>query len=440
METGAGRRERDRGYADRPKPPARVWRDWVLVGVFVPATLLEGLLRPDVAWRPVALVLGVGLVPTLLWRRTKPLLMATIAFGAGIVASLATTGEPPQLDSMFYLLLFPYSLVRWGEGWAAPVGLAVAVAADIVSFLADPLSLGNAAGGLAVLTTSAALGAAFRFRAGARWREFEQVKLVERERLARDLHDTVAHHVSAIAIRAQAGLATAPTSPDAATDALRLIETEARRTLAEMRTMVRILRRDQPGADPPYPGQPGADRPPSDDPGARQPATDPEGLAILASPRPEDLAPTPGIPDLRRLADDRAGLPVAVRVEGALDDLATPVATALYRLAQEAVTNARRHARGATGIEVEVTAQDREVRLRVRDDGDTSGAWPVPSPGYGLLGMRERVHLLGGTFEAGPDQRSGAAGGWTVRAVLPRSGQPRSGQPRTGQPRSGQPA
>jgi signal transduction histidine kinase len=71
-----------------------------------------------------------------------------------------------------------------------------------------------------------------------------------------------------------------------------------------------------------------------------------------------------------------------------------------------------------------VTAQEREVRLRVRDDGDTSGTWSVPSPGYGLLGMRERVQLLDGTFEAGPDQRPGVAGGWTVRAVLPRAGQP----------------
>lgn len=99
-----------------------------------------------------------------------------------------------------------------------------------------------------------ALGAAFRYRASARMRELDQVKLLERERLARDLHDTVAHHVSAIAIRAQAGLATSVLQPDAATDALHVIEAEASRTLAEMRSMVRVLRRNEPADLAPSPG------------------------------------------------------------------------------------------------------------------------------------------------------------------------------------------
>ena len=81
----------------------------------------------------------------------------------------------------------------------------------------------------------------------------EQVKLLERERLARDLHDTVAHHVSAMAIRAQAGLATMATQPDAAGEALRVIEAEASLALAEMRTMVRVLRRDVPADLAPSP-------------------------------------------------------------------------------------------------------------------------------------------------------------------------------------------
>jgi signal transduction histidine kinase len=97
-------------------------------------------------------------------------------------------------------------------------------------------------GGFAVLLASVALGEAFRYRAGARVRGLDQMRLLEREGLARDLHDTVAHHVSAIAIRAQAGLATAASHPDAATDALQVIEAEASRTLAEMRSMVRVLR------------------------------------------------------------------------------------------------------------------------------------------------------------------------------------------------------
>ena len=222
---------------------------------------------------------------------------------------------------------------------------------------------------------------ALRYRAGARLRELDQVKLLERERLARDLHDTVAHHVSAIAIRAQAGLATAASHPDAATDALRVIEAEASRALAEMRAMVRVLRR----------------RPAGRRPGAR--------AARVA--------------DLEQLAGRRPRRPgVDVGVSGDLDDLPPSVGAAIYRLAQESVTNARRHARHATRIEVRVAADDTSVRLRVSDDGDTGAVRPAAPPGYGLIGMIERADLLGGTCEAGPDPDRG----WTVTAVLPRTG------------------
>ncbi|MFC7592986.1 sensor histidine kinase [Nonomuraea antimicrobica] len=230
-----------------------------------------------------------------------------------------------------------------------------------------------------------ALGGAFRYRARARMRELDQVKLLEREQLARDLHDTVAHHVSAMAIRAQAGIATAAANPgaaaDAAVDALRVIEAEASRTLAEMRTMVRVLRRDESSAP--------------------------------------ELAPHPRLDDLRRLAGrPRVGPSVEVEIEGEVDDLAPSVGTALYRIAQESVTNARRHARHATRIEVSVAADDASVRLRVTDDGDSTAGRPVAASGYGLLGMIERAGLLGGTCEAGPNPGRG----WTVTAVLPRTG------------------
>jgi signal transduction histidine kinase len=215
-----------------------------------------------------------------------------------------------------------------------------------------------------------------------RMRELDQVKLLERERLARDLHDTVAHHVSAMAIRAQAGLATSRSQPQAATEALSLIESEASRALAEMRTMVRVLRRNEPA----------------------------------------ELAPNPRIGDLTQLADQtRPGPPVEVEIAGAVDDLPPSVDAAIYRLAQESVTNARKHARHATRIRVSVTADDTSVRLRVSDDGDTSGTRPAGPPGHGLIGMIERAQLLGGSCEAGPDP----AGGWTVTAVLPRNGSAR---------------
>ncbi|MBE1485507.1 sensor histidine kinase [Plantactinospora soyae] len=359
-----------------PHPPRRMWQDWALVGLLMPAAALEGILRPDVPWRVLSVVVAVGLVPTLLWRRTRPLLMVAIAFGTCGLAALVV-GADVQLDTMVYLLLLAYSLFRWGSGRDIVLGSAIVVARICLSIALGSLSLPDAIGGFAVLFSVTALGAALRYRARSRSRELDQVKLLERERLARDLHDTVAHHVSAMAIRAQAGLATSTSQPGAATDALRVIEAEASRALTEMRAMVRVLRRDQPA----------------------------------------DLAPNPRVGDLGQLAGrSSSGPSVEVELVGDLDDLPPSVGTAIYRLAQESVTNARRHARHATRIEVRVATDATSVHLRVSDDGDTASVRPTPSHGYGLLGMIERADLLGGTCEAGPNPGRG----WTVTAVLPR--------------------
>jgi signal transduction histidine kinase len=298
----------------------------------------------------------------------------------GDARAVLTAGAIPQMYTGAYVLLLPYALLRWGSGRAAVIGAAVVFGKGALSALPSVGRQGNLALGAAVLLSAMALGAVFRFRARARMRELDQVKLLERERLARDLHDTVAHHVSAIAIRAQAGLATAALRPDAAVEALHVIEAEASRTLAEMRGIVRVLRRD----DPP------------------------------------DLAPSPGLADLAGLAGraGQDGPPVDVEVTGDIAGVPPPVAAAIYRLAQESVTNARRHARRATRIEVRVAADGSSVRLQVSDDGDTAARHPAGPPGYGLIGMMERARLLGGTCEAGP-----APGrGWRVTAVLPRAG------------------
>lgn len=364
-------------------PPPRTWRDWVLVGVLLPIAVLEGALRPDLPWRGVSLILGVALLPTLLWRRTDPLAAVGIAFGAVTlldISRLVAGSEPlPGLYTMAYLLLLAYALFRWGSGREMVIGLPFPVVAGGLSVVFDYTGAADAVGGLAVLFSAFALGAAFRYRVGARTRELEQVKLRERERLARDLHDTVAHHVSAMVIRAQAGLAVSPSRPDAATEALHVIEAEASRALAEMRAMVRFLRRDEAA----------------------------------------DLAPNPQIADIEQLAQATAAGPnVDVSISGDLDGVPSSVSTAIYRLAQESVTNARRHAYRATRIEVGVIADETSVRLRVCDDGDAGHGRPAASPGYGLVGMIERAELLGGTCHAGPDPDRG----WTVTAVLPRNG------------------
>ena len=360
-----------------PNPPTRVWRDWALVAVLVPLAVLEVILREDLVWRPVALVLGAAPVFTLLWRRTHPLVVVAVAFGAQTLADVATlfgADESAVLYTTAYVLLLPYSLFRWGSGRDAAIGLAMIL---VGLFISDTgLDLVFAIG---FFLFSAALGAAIRYQASSRLREMDQVKLREREQLARELHDTVAHHVSAIAIRAQAGRTLAAADPNAAVDALEVIEEEASRTLAEMRTMVGALRQ---GEEP-------------------------------------DLAPQRGVADIERLARSAGDSPrVDVELSGDLDDLPSSVEAGIYRLAQESITNAVRHARHATRVKVSVVGDDRSVRLTVSDDGHAGSLSASASSGYGIAGMTERAKLLGGTLEAGPSRDRG----WTVDAVLPRNG------------------
>ena len=358
--------------------PARGWRDWVLVGVLMMTALLEGVLRDDVAWRPFATIVAVGLAPVLLWRRTQPLACVVVAWGTAMVLGLATlAGGAPNvgLDTMVYVVLvLVYALVRWGSGREIVIGLAVVVVAAVIGTVADATGLPMSSVGSASWSAAAAGGAAFRYRAESWRRALEQVRSQERVGLARELHDMVAHHVSAIAVQAQAGRATAGQRPEVALDALSAIEGEASRTLAEMRAMVRVLR---------------------------------DGA-------PAEYAPQPGVADLASLAR-RDPVPVVdVEVPDDLDELPLQVDAAVYRLAQEALTNALRHARNASRVEIRVAECAGGLRLRVTDDGQTD---PVRSTshGFGLLGMTERVELLGGTLRAGPAPE----GGWTVDAELP---------------------
>ena len=364
-----------------PAPPARVWRDWLLVAVLVPTAVLEGLLREDLAWPVVAIAVALVAISTLLWRRTRPLLAVAVAFGsigAAAVAELLWADEPVGLYTSICVLLLPYALLRWGAGREAAIGLAIILACCVIGIAADDTGVVDAVAGTVFLLFPAALGASVRYRASSRLREIDQFKLRERQQLARELHDTVAHHVSAIAIQAQAGRTVAAARPEAAVRALEVIEEEASRTLAEMRTMVGVLRDGDEA----------------------------------------DRAPQRGVVDIERLARDAAHGPrVEVELTGEFAALRPAVGAAVYRLAQEAITNATQHARHATRIDVQVAGEDDCVRLTVRDDGD-AGAADGSRSGYGLVGMAERAALLGGTFEAGP----GPDTGWTVNAVVPRAG------------------
>lgn len=362
-----------------PDPPARAWWDWALVGALLVTAAGEAIFRPDVPWRPLATVVALVVIPALLWRRTHPLLATAVGFGGAMVLHIPLIVDDvvdAGLYTMVCVLMLPYALYRWASGREALIGTAI-VAVPVTLGLAATETFGDLIGGATVVIASFALGAAMRYRAVARQREVQQVRTLERGELARELHDTVAHHVSAIAIQAQAGRAVAATDPTAAVEALAVIEAEASQTLSEMRTMVRVLR---------------------------------DGEAADAAPA--EYAPQRGIGDLDELT--RMSPLVEVRCVGDLSDLPQPVEVSVYRICQESVTNAIRHAFYPTRVSVEVRGEAGVVRLRVHDDGEATR--PATSVGYGLLGMAERAKLLGGVCQAGPDP----AGGWTVEATLPR--------------------
>ena len=227
-----------------PDPPARQWWDWALVAVLLISAVAESIFGPDVAWRPLATVVALLVIPVLLWRRTHPLLATAIGFGGALILHLPTMVSDVSevgLNAMLGIIVLPYALYRWGSGRDALIGTAI-IAVPAGLGLAASQNVGDRIGGTTVLVAACALGAAMRYRAVAHKREVQQVRTSERGELARELHDTVAHHVSAIAIQAQAGRAVAATDPATALQTLAEIEAEASRTLSEMRTMVQVLR------------------------------------------------------------------------------------------------------------------------------------------------------------------------------------------------------
>ncbi len=367
-----------------PAPAAAGRGDRWLVAVLLPVAVAEGLARPDVVWPLWQIAMAWLCAVALLWRSRLPLAMLVLGFGAQTVAGLvpALAGQPfSVLNATACVLLLPYSLARWASGRAVLLGVAFLLAAHLFR---EPLYGSSSVSmvvGIGFLLFPVALGAAVRFWLRARRREGEQIRLQERERLARDLHDTVAHHVSGILLQARAAVASS--DPARAPEVLRTVEEAAKQSLAEMRTLVAMLREGEDDA-------------------------------------PAERAPVYGIGDLARLAGRVDGGPdVVLHTAGDLDDLGAPVGTAVFRLVQEAVTNARRHSRDATRVEVDVRRVAATVQVRVTDDGRLPGtrvrARNRSAGGYGLVGMNERVGLLGGSLQAGP----GADGGWTVRAVIP---------------------
>ena len=294
----------------------------------------RGLLRSDVPLRGLAIAVTVGLAPTLLWRRTHPFAVVAIAFGSAVVVDIALiVADAPALDmvSMIYFLILPYALFRWGSGRRGGGRAGHHPGHGDARVLRELDRRRRRDRRHVVLASSMVLGVSARTQHGARERRLEQAKAEERVQLARELHDTVAHHVSAIAIQAQAGRALAAIAAGPGGGA----GGDRGRGVAD------------PGRDA------------GDGAGAAQPGA--RGLRAAARGRGPRAAG-------RRLAD---------RAPGRGDDCGRPesacppaVDAAVFRIAREAVTNSLRHARNATRVDVRVEGNGTSVLLSVRDDGD----------------------------------------------------------------------
>ena len=221
----------------------------------------------------------------------------------------------------------------------------------------------------------------------------------ERARIARELHDVVAHHISMIAVQAETARLTTPGLPAAGAQRLAAIGDTARAGLTEMRRLLGVLREDAE-----------QDKDTEPDTGT-EPDLEPTGPGRPVAHR----RPQPGLPQLGDLVDgarEASGSVVRLIMSGPVTRLDPGVELAAYRIVQEALTNTRRHAPGAA-VDVELRYADDALRLRIRDNGP--GQQARSHKGHGLLGMRERAAAVGGALQAG-DARGG---GFCVEAELP---------------------
>jgi signal transduction histidine kinase len=377
--------------------------DWLLTGVVTLVALGQRLGAGDGGMRIRPPALGIlfavaGSLP-IAWRRRFPLgvlAVTELAVLAELLLGLGGVGEVGGAAPGVVVAL--YTVATSCQRRVSTQAAAAVVVVNAVVLLVLPL-VGDAARGpdpvLAVLLLGGSwlVGDNVRIRRAytaeleqravrlEREREEKAVQAVteERARIARELHDVVAHHVSVIAV--QAGAAAEEATSDPARQALGLIRQASRQVLAELRSL----------------------------------------LGVLGSDRAElGLAPQPSLGEVDRLvAQSRAaGLPVELVVGGAPRPLPALLDLAAYRIVQEALTNARKHA-GPARARVEIGYGDEVLEVRVTDDGRAGAGWAGNGgSGRGLIGMRERVALVGGQLEVGPLP----GGGFRVAAVLPLDG------------------
>ena len=336
----------------------------------------------------VALILSASLV----WRVRFPTAVLALAAG-GVVLSALVPGSLDEATAFgVYLVVVLYSVGAHTEGARAVLGGVAVLALVPIAFVVDPddrVTLGDVMYMLTLFGGPWLAGRAIGLRRIRERRLTEHALTLDRERergsraavaeerarIARELHDVVAHAISVIVVQARGGRRSLRTDPDEADEAFEAIETTGRDALGEMRRLLGMLRE----AD--------------------------EELALLPQPSLRNLDV------LVRQVND-AGLSVEVSVEGESAELPTGVDLAAYRIVQGALTNTLKHAGPATA-RVVVTYHPNLLELEIADTG--AGAAGEDNGGQGLIGMRERASLYGGAIEAGNE----TGGGFAVRASLP---------------------
>ena len=364
-----------------------------LVGLLLPLLVhADACGCPPIPGWAYALVLAQSL--PLAWRRRAPFTVSLVVGLAAGAHGIAPLPEPPlpfgaligfYTAAAYASPLLSYVTLAIGAV-AIPVGVLVSVGrSDMLDYAFNYLAFGASW----LLGYSARTRRAYTAEVERRATELERTRdaeaaravAEERTRIARELHDVIAHHVSMMVIQAEAGPVVVNDRPAAAVQAFESISTTGRQALTEMRRLLGVLRDGNPhGSEPP-------------------------------------LAPQPSLDRLDELVAQQraAGLDVDLRTEGEPRALPPSVELSAYRLIQEALTNVRRHS-GAARARVVVRYRVDALDLEIVDPGPGRSATPNGA-GHGLVGMRERVALLGGTIVAGPLP----GGGYGVRARLPLS-------------------
>ncbi|MFE7468029.1 sensor histidine kinase [Streptomyces sp. NPDC057499] len=379
----------------------------MVVGAFVHARARQGLEFGTEPPAPVSLLLMVAGAVALIWRRRNPL--AVLAVTAALTVVELVSFDPPAPVVMSTVIALYTVAARTDRPTTWRVGVLTMAVPTAAAMLFGPppwysqenfgifawTGLAGAAGD-AVRSRRAFIGAIQeRAERAERTRDEEARRRVaeERLRIARDLHDVVAHHIALVNVQAGVAAHVMDRRPDQAKEALAHVREASRSALDELRATVGLLRQS---GDPKAPTEPAP------------------GLAVLDA-----------LVDTVR----RAGLPVEVACTDRRPPLPAAVDLAAYRVIQEALTNVRKHAGPGARAEVSVVRVGFTAEITVLDNGTGNGTGKGAESsggGHGLLGMRERVTALGGTLTAGP--RYG--GGFRVHAILPveartaESGQP----------------